>query len=98
MKTLLLLRHAKSSHDDSTIQDIDRRLNERGRNDAILIGKYLHQKKVHLDLALSSPATRARQTIELVLKSAGQKIEPTFEKRIYEATARAFVQTFNRNR
>ena len=86
MKTLFLLRHAKSSHEDATLNDFDRPLNERGKRDAKVIGNFIRQTKVVPDLVVSSPAERARQTIELVLKSARLKLTPKFEERIYEAS------------
>lgn len=91
MKTLLLLRHAKSSKDDPSLIDFDRPLNERGKNDAQLIGKYIRQQKIKADFVVSSPAERARQTAELVLKSAGLKVELRFDKRIYEAAVRSLL-------
>ncbi|MDX6289482.1 MAG: phosphohistidine phosphatase [Blastocatellia bacterium] len=91
MKTLLLLRHAKSSKDDPSLIDFDRPLNERGKNDAQLIGKYIRQQKIKADFVVSSPAERARQTAELVLKSAGLEVELRFDKRIYEAAVRSLL-------
>jgi phosphohistidine phosphatase len=91
MKTLLLLRHAKSSKDDPSLIDFDRPLNERGKNDAQLIGKYIRQQKIKADFVVSSPAERARQTAELVVKSAGLKVELRFDKRIYEAAVRSLL-------
>ena len=95
MKTLLLLRHAKSSKDDPNLKDFDRPLNERGTKDAQLIGKYIGQQKIKADLVISSPAERARQTTELVLKSAGLKIELKFDKRIYEASVRSLLNVIS---
>jgi phosphohistidine phosphatase len=95
MKTLLLLRHAKSSRDSPSLQDFDRPLNERGKKDAPLIGKYTRKQKIQADLAVSSPAERARQTAELVLKSAGLKVELRFDKRIYEASLRRLLNVIS---
>jgi len=95
MKTLLLLRHAKSSREDSSLQDFDRPLNERGKKDAPLIGKYCRKQKIKADLAVSSPAERARQTAELVLKSAGLKVELRFDQRIYEASLRRLLDVIS---
>ena len=92
MKTLLLLRHAKSSKEDTSLRDFDRPLNtERGIKDAQLIGKYIRKQKIKADLVISSPAERARNTAELVLKSAGRKVELRFDERIYEASGRRLV-------
>lgn len=92
MKTLLLLRHAKSSRDDPSLKDFDRPLNDRGRKDAKLIGKFIRRKKICPDLIVSSPAARAKQTIELVLKSADLKVELGFDRRLYEASGRRLLE------
>jgi phosphohistidine phosphatase len=86
MKTLLLLRHAKSSWKDLEMADFDRPLNQRGRKAAEAMGKYIAKQQIEFDLVISSPAVRARQTIELVLKAA--KVSPAlrFDQRIYEAS------------
>lgn len=62
MKTLYLVRHAKSSWDDFYKKDFDRPLNERGKRDAPRMGKRLKERDVVPELILSSPATRALST------------------------------------
>jgi phosphohistidine phosphatase len=62
MKTLLLVRHAKSSWDAPDTNDIDRPLNERGKKDAPEMAKRLKDRKIDIDLFVSSPAKRARKT------------------------------------
>ena len=69
MKSLLLLRHAKSSWKDVSLSDFDRPLNDRGRKAAQLIGKELAKHKPPIDLIVSSPAVRARQTVERVMRA-----------------------------
>jgi hypothetical protein len=59
MKTLFLIRHAKSSWDDTALPDKDRPLGDRGRRDAPKMGKRLAKRDVKPDLILSSPARRA---------------------------------------
>lgn len=86
MKNLLLLRHAKSSWKDQNLADFERPLNDRGRKAAALIGQYIAQENVSMDLVISSPAVRARQTIELVLRSAKRSVELRFDQLIYEAS------------
>lgn len=89
MKTIHLLRHAKSSWKDPGQADFDRPLNGRGEEAAPLIGGFILKKKIRPDLILSSPAERARQTALLVIKSAKLAAELRFDERIYEAnTAR----------
>lgn len=91
MKTLFMLRHAKSSKDDPSLKDFDRPLHERGKEDAQRIGDYLRKRKVKADLLISSPAERARQTAELILKSTDPKVELRFDKRIYDASLRRLL-------
>lgn len=85
MKTLFVLRHAKSSWDNLEQNDFDRPLNERGLKAAPKMGKFMRDKDLVPDLIISSPAARTRATAELV-KNAGEfaaAIE--FNPRIYEA-------------
>lgn len=62
MKTLILVRHAKSSWDEPGISDIDRPLNERGKKDAPEMAKRLKDKDLKVDLFVSSTAKRAKRT------------------------------------
>ena len=68
MKTLFLIRHAKSSWDDTALPDKDRPLDDRGRRDAPKMGKRLAKRDVKPDLILSSPARRALTTAEVIAK------------------------------
>jgi phosphohistidine phosphatase len=65
MKSLLLVRHAKSSWADPGQQDIDRPMNDRGKQDAPDMARRLKQRSIHIDLLVSSPAKRARKTAKL---------------------------------
>ena len=87
MKTLFLLRHAKSSWNDPSLQDFDRPLNARGRKGAELIAAFIKKEKVSPDLIISSPAVRARETIEIIVKAVKPSAELRFDQRIYEATS-----------
>ena len=91
MRTLYLLRHAKSSWKDDTLRDFDRPLKGRGRRAAEQMGQVLAEEKLKSPLVISSPAVRARETTELVLESAGFKLEPRFDERIYEADVRTLL-------
>ena len=68
MKTLFLIRHAKSSWGDTALPDEDRPLNDRGRRDAPKMGERLAKRDVKPDLILSSPAMRALETAEIIAK------------------------------
>lgn len=86
MKTLLLLRHAKSSWKDTGLQDFDRPLNSRGKKAAEMIGRFIRKQRLAPDLLLCSPAIRARETIEAVIKTAKLSSELRYDQRIYEAS------------
>ena len=64
MKRLGLLRHAKSDMDDAALRDFDRGLNDRGRRGAALIGRYIAELGIGWDVAIASPATRVKRTLE----------------------------------
>ena len=85
MKTLYLLRHAKSSWKDETLSDAERPLNGRGRRTSQTVGDFLRKEEIIPELVLSSPAVRARQTADIVLGAAGLNTDLRFDERIYEA-------------
>jgi phosphohistidine phosphatase len=66
MRRLILLRHAKTERESPSGQDRDRRLDARGREDTLIIGHYLAEQRLVPDLVLVSPATRTRETWELL--------------------------------
>lgn len=72
VKTLYIVRHAKSGDKQSGKKDIDRNLNERGRSDAQNMGKHLRSLDIHPEVFLSSPANRAVQTAEIIMESLGK--------------------------
>ena len=75
MKTLFLIRHAKSSWDDPALPDKDRPLGDRGRRDARKMGKRLAKRDVKPDLILSSPARRALKTARIIAKKLDYKLK-----------------------
>lgn len=83
MKTLYLLRHAKSSWDDQSLADFDRPLNKRGENSAPVMGQLMRERKIRPDLIICSPAKRTRQTAKLALKRAKTEAEVLFDERAY---------------
>lgn len=64
MKTLILIRHAKSSWEDAGLSDFERPLNDRGKRDAPLMADRLHERGIKIDAFISSPAKRAKKTAE----------------------------------
>jgi phosphohistidine phosphatase len=87
MKTLLLLRHAKSSWKDSDLEDHDRPLNKRGKRDAPRMGQLLAEENLLPDLILCSSAKRTRRTAELVAEASGYRGETRITGDLYEAWA-----------
>jgi phosphohistidine phosphatase len=86
MKTLFVLRHAKSSWSNSDVADFDRPLNERGEQAAPFMGAFMREKNFIPDLILSSPAQRARETARLVKEAGKFDAAILFEPQIYEAS------------
>lgn len=71
MKTLLVIRHAKSSWKDTSLSDFDRPLNKRGNRDAPMMAKALRSHAIKPDLILCSPAKRTTLTAEILAGSVG---------------------------
>jgi len=92
MKTLIVMRHAKSSWDDASMADIDRPLNERGRAAAPFMGRLIAGNGIVPNIVVSSPARRARETAELVKNAGGIGAEIRFDERIYEADPQTLVR------
>lgn len=82
MKTIFLLRHAKSSWDNSALSDFERPLNERGLRTAPFMGEVIVERGYAPSIIVSSPATRAKTTAELLGLSAPIRLDD----RIYEAS------------
>lgn len=87
MKTLYLLRHAKSSRDDTSLPDRDRPLDARGERDAARMSKRWSQWNKKPDLIMSSPAARALATAKLVAQGLNYKARNiSIDERLYDAT------------
>src|SRR5215210_6948945 len=85
MKTLHLVRHAKSSWDDAALADHDRPLAPRGRRAAKLLAGYLHREGIAPELVLCSSARRARETLEGLAPALGDQVDVQIEPDIYGA-------------
>ncbi|HEY5464335.1 MAG TPA: histidine phosphatase family protein [Hanamia sp.] len=99
MKTLLIIRHAKSGWDDASVPDIDRTLTDRGKSDAAMMAKRMKKNSIKIDAFVSSPAKRAKKTAEIFMKEFNEK-----EKKLliipslYEASVKDFynaIETLN---
>jgi phosphohistidine phosphatase len=92
MKTLLILRHAKSSWKEAELADHDRPLNKRGKRDAPRIGKLVRQEDLVPDLILSSTAKRAHKTSEAVAEESGYRGEVQLIPELYAAPPEAYLE------
>lgn len=86
MKQLFLLRHAKSSWDDSELIDHDRPLAPRGRRAVRLITEHLGREGITPALVLCSSARRARETLEGIAPALGEAIHVQTERELYAAS------------
>lgn len=93
MKTLLILRHAKSSWKDTALPDHDRPLNERGKRDAPRVGRLLREEGLAPELILCSTAKRARQTAEAVADESGFAGEVQLVEAFYGGGPEAYRET-----
>lgn len=85
MKRLLILRHAKSSWADTSQDDWQRPLNERGRRDAPRVGEWMRERSVMPDVIITSDAVRARTTADAVAEAAGYSREILVAPSLYHA-------------
>ena len=90
MKTLLILRHAKSDWNNN-LPDHDRPLNKRGKADAPRLGALLRREDIVPDLIISSTAKRALVTATAVADASGYEGELKVTREFYHASAEAYV-------
>ena len=93
MKTLLILRHAKSSWSNPGLADIDRPLNKRGKRDAPRMGALLLEQELVPDIILCSPAVRARKTTKAVSDGSGYEGEIEINDDFYPGDPDTFIET-----
>lgn len=92
MKLLSILRHAKSSWSDSSLDDHDRPLNKRGTRDAPRMGDLIREQNLVPDVILSSTARRARETALAVAAATGFPEEVRLTRRLYGADPDAVLE------
>lgn len=85
-KQLYLIRHAKSSWQDAGLADFDRPLNKRGKRDAPEMGKRLAFAGIIPELAVSSPARRAKNTLSKISEVIGYKGDVLYDEKLYLGT------------
>lgn len=92
-KTLLIIRHAKSSWEWDTLSDFDRPLNDRGKKDAPVMAQRLKDKNILIDAFISSPAKRARKTAEYFAETYHRKKEDiVLVSKLYHASPETFFE------
>jgi len=85
MKTLTLLRHAKSGWDNPALRDFDRPLNARGRRAARAMGREMRRLGLGYDLVFASPAARVAETLTELAQGYGGAVDTRFDETIYLA-------------
>jgi phosphohistidine phosphatase len=91
-RTLLLMRHAKSSWKDLSLPDSKRPLNRRGLHDASMMGIRLKGEGYRCDCMISSPAVRAWRTAKAVAEGMGYRAKILREERLYMADIGDFLK------
>lgn len=91
MKTLLLMRHAKSSWKDDKLSDHERPLKKRGKKDAKLIAKEIKKNDLIPDLILSSSAARAKETVKVLADALNYKGKTKFIDELYMGEPQDFI-------
>lgn len=93
MKTLYIVRHAKSSWDDPQLRDVDRPLIEKGIKKTGRVSDFLMPKGLKVDLIISSPAVRARETAKLYAPTfAYDPDKIIIDPKIYEHSANSLME------
>jgi phosphohistidine phosphatase len=86
VKTLTLLRHAKSSWDDPVQRDFDRPLNAKGLRAARTMGAFMAREGMRFDHVVASPAVRVTETLDGLWEGYGRTLKPVWDRRIYLAS------------
>lgn len=91
MKTLTLLRHAKSGWDDPVARDFDRPLNPKGQRAAAMVGRHMKALGLAFDHVVASPAARVVETLDHLVQGYGSELAPAWDKRIYLASPATLI-------
>jgi phosphohistidine phosphatase len=92
MKSLLLMRHAKSSWKRAELSDVERPLNKRGQRDAPRMGRWLRQRDLVPDWIVTSSARRARETADAVAEASGFDGEIQVQPSLYLGAPEHYLQ------
>lgn len=92
MKKVIIVRHAKSSWKDTTLSDMERPLNKRGKRDAPMMAERLAKNVGVVDAIVSSPAVRARRTATTFAKKLGYAKKNFLDEKLYDASEWQILQ------
>jgi phosphohistidine phosphatase len=95
MRTLTLLRHAKSGWDDPVQRDFDRPLNQRGFRGARMMGEHCRRGGLAWDHVISSPAVRCIETLDAFWEGYGRTLKPVWDRRVYLASCVHLLDVLN---
>lgn len=95
MKTLTLLRHAKSGWDDPALRDFDRPLNAKGQRAAQLVGRNMRALGLEFDRVIASPAVRVVETLDHVARGYGAGLSPVWDRRLYLASVASLIDVIH---
>ena len=95
MKTLTLLRHAKSTWNDPVATDFDRPLNKRGRRAPRTVGREMKSQGMRFDRVVASPALRVVETLDDLAHGYGAPLELRYDKRLYLASPAALLDVIH---
>jgi phosphohistidine phosphatase len=91
LKTLTLLRHAKSGWDDPVARDFDRPLNGKGKRAAAMVGRHLRGAGFTFDHVVASPAVRVMETLDEIERGYGRTLGIAWDRRLYLASAETLL-------
>ncbi|NNM77333.1 histidine phosphatase family protein [Sphingomonas sp. ID1715] len=95
MRTLTLLRHAKSSWDDPVQRDFDRPVNQKGLRAARTMGEYCRREALGWDHVIASPAVRCVETLDGFWEGYGKTLQPVWDRRVYLASCVTLLDLIN---
>lgn len=96
MTMLAVMRHAKSSWGDASLDDFDRPLNDRGRKAAKLVGQEARKRKFEFDQVLASTAVRVRETLDRFGEGYGSPLAIEFDPDLYGASMGELIERVRR--
>jgi phosphohistidine phosphatase len=96
MKTLTLLRHAKSGWDDPVARDYDRPLNGKGKRAAAMVGRHMRSLGLDFDHVVASPAVRVVETLDEIVAGYGRTLAPVWDRRMYLASSATLLDIVQR--